>query len=45
MFERYNIKNEGDLREAAPAVAELGNNGKSAARVVALAPGGNKKAE
>jgi integrase len=45
MFERYNIKNEEDLREAARAVAEMGSNGKDGARVVALAPGASKKAE
>jgi len=31
IFERYNIKNEDDLREAALAVGEMGRNGKKGA--------------
>ncbi len=38
MFERYNIKNEEDLREAAAAAAEMGRNGKKSAQVVVIAP-------
>jgi hypothetical protein len=30
IFERYNIKNEDDLRQAAVTVAQLGRNGKAA---------------
>jgi integrase len=33
MFERYNIKNEDDLREAARAVAEMGKSGEKRAQV------------
>ena len=36
IFERYNIKNEDDLREAALAVDQLGRNGKKSARVVPI---------
>jgi hypothetical protein len=36
IFERYNIKNEDDLREAALVVAQLGANGKEAARVASI---------
>lgn len=36
IFERYNIKNEDDLREAAQAVAVLGSNGEKRAQVVSL---------
>jgi hypothetical protein len=39
IFERYNIKNEDDLREAATAVAEMGKNGEKRARVVPLTNG------
>lgn len=45
IFERYNIKNEDDLREAAQKVAEMGSNGKEGAREVARAASSNKKAE
>ena len=40
IFERYNIKNEEDLREAAAAVSAgaMGSNGKPTAQVVPLAP-------
>lgn len=41
--ERYNIRNEDDLREAALAVGELGSNGKPTARVVSIAPAASKK--
>jgi integrase len=37
IFERYNIKNEDDLREAALALGLLGRNGKKRAQVVPLA--------
>jgi hypothetical protein len=37
MFERYNIKNEDDLREAAAVVAnEMGRNGQVRAKVTML---------
>ena len=39
LFERYNIKNEEDLREAARVVAELGENGERGAQVKPIAPG------
>jgi hypothetical protein len=39
IFDRYDIKNEDDLREAAQKVSELGRNGKKAGRVVNIAPG------
>jgi integrase len=39
IFERYNIKNEDDLREAAEAVAnEMGRNGTGRAKVTVVAP-------
>ncbi len=39
IFERYNIKNEDDLREAAQTqLAEMGKNGEKRAQVVPLAP-------
>jgi hypothetical protein len=45
IFERYDIKNEDDLREAAQAVGEMGSNGKNRARVMAIAPAGNEKGQ
>jgi integrase len=47
MFERYNIKNEDDLREAAMVVAKpvLGNNGKEPARVASIMPGTKEKSQ
>jgi len=38
IFERHNIKNEDDLREAAQAVAVMGQNGANGAQIVPLAP-------
>jgi len=45
MFERYNIKNEDDLRDAAISVGQLGSIGKNGARVVSIAAAVNEKAE
>ncbi len=36
IFERYNIKNEDDLREAARVVGEMGQNGANGAQIVSL---------
>ena len=36
IFERYNIKNEDDLREAAEAVAVMGKNGEKRAHIVPI---------
>jgi integrase len=38
IFERYNIKNDEDLREAAEAVNQLGKTGKESASVTSIAP-------
>jgi hypothetical protein len=38
IFERYNIKNEEDLREAAHAVTQLGKTGKESVSVASIAP-------
>jgi integrase len=44
MFERYNIKNEDDLREAAVAVAnEMGRNGTGSAKMTVLTPATREK--
>ena len=39
IFDRYDIKNEDDLREAAQKVGELGRNGKTGASVVPITSG------
>jgi hypothetical protein len=46
MFERYNIKNEDDLREAAVAVtSEMGRNGQVRAKVTVIAPMATEKSQ
>jgi integrase len=46
MFERYNTKNEEDLREAAEAVAnEMGRNGRVRARVTILPTATKEKSQ
>jgi hypothetical protein len=46
IFERYNIKNEDDLREAAEAVGnEMGRNGQVRGKVTILTPATKEKAQ